>query len=257
MEQDQRIRTAAAPRLAVVYLYPLDAGDTFVATATRWANGYKHFKPAIPHTLYICFSNGDITEEVGNLFLDINHETIMFDGGGWDIGAYQHAAVQLKDSADLCVFMNCRAFPWRAGWLERFRDAWLRHGDGLFGATASYERCPLRPTTRQRNPHIRTACFACSPRLLAAYPYRVDSREKGFRFESGDWNFARWFEENGYPVLLVTWNAEWTRPQWRTPPNIFRRGDQTNCLVWDRHTAAFADANSREKQQLSDAADNG
>jgi hypothetical protein len=39
--------------------------------------------------------------------------------------------------------------------------------------------------------------------------------------------------------MMVTWDGEWRRKDWRTPQNIFRRGDQSNLLVCDHHTEIY------------------
>jgi hypothetical protein len=44
-------------------------------------------------------------------------------------------------------------------------------------------------------------------------------------------------------------------PHWRKPENIFRRGDQSNLLVWDRHTEIFAKASEEERAKLAKLSD--
>jgi hypothetical protein len=44
-------------------------------------------------------------------------------------------------------------------------------------------------------------------------------------------------------------------PDWRKPPNIFRRGDQSNCLLFDHHCDTYAAASQEERARLEAMAD--
>lgn len=74
-------------------------------------------------------------------------------------------------------------------------------------------------------------------------------------FESGAWNFSKWYEDMGYQVWMVTWDGMYARADWRTPENVFRKGDQSNLLVSDRHTALYAEADANTKAYLKKQAD--
>lgn len=76
-------------------------------------------------------------------------------------------------------------------------------------------------------------------------------------FESCQGGFTDWCVKRGYPVRMVTEAETYEPKDWRKPANIFRRGDQSNCLVWDRHTDIYARANLEEKHGLERAADHG
>ena len=92
---------------------------------------------------------------------------------------------------------------------------------------------------------------------MREYPYLIDSRLKCVHFESSRLNFSLWAIANMFPVILVTAREQCRIQHWRTPSNIFRRGDQTNCLVWDRHTDIYANASPEEKIVLERQADEG
>ena len=243
--------------IAVCYLLPLDNfAERFKTHANEWASTYKLFLPTIKHDVVIVFSNGVINEEHKTIFNGIEFRSIEFNGGGWDIGAFQ-ASTKVLDY-DFVVFMNARTYFWKEGWLERLVDARQSRGEGLYGASASYEFCSLWCRIGSgRNSHIRTSCFGCNPKILAEYPYLIDSREKSFEFESGMWNFAQWFEDIGMNVMMVTWDGEYLKADWRKPPNIFRRGDQSNCLVRDRHTRMYETACATDKKVFEKCADIG
>lgn len=199
----------------------------------RFWKTYREFKPAIPHELHVTFC-GPGSEG----------RTHSYTGGGWDIGAHQHAAKEID--ADFIVFLATPVYFWKHGWLERLVEARQRFGDGLYGPMASYENAP----------HVRTSCFGTSPALMASWPTLVDNREKCAAFES--WpplNFSRHVMKLGKPVKMVTQDECYDWTDWRKPENIFRRGDQTNTLVRDRHWDIYHDADPAGKEKLSMAAD--
>jgi hypothetical protein len=234
--------------ITILYLWPLDARDTFHKHAEKWVSSYKAFPPGMAHEVLICMSNGTQTKADRDTFKNVPHRTCDYDGGGWDIGAYQAAAKECH--SDLMVFMNGRTHFWTSDWLTRFVEAFEKFGPkGLYGASGSYECCPPSPT-RFPNPHIRTSCFATDPKLFRCFPFTVDSRADGFRFESCEWNFCRWYADHGWPVKMVAADGFYDRAQWRKPDNIFRRGDQSNMLVRDRHTDVYFAAGKEEKMRL-------
>lgn len=244
---------------ALVYCYPLDDLPTFTPCAIRWTETYHKFHPGWGHDIHIAFSNGAIKKEHKRLFQGIHFKAHNFQGGGWDIGTYQWMSARLAGDYDFVVFMNARAHFWKEGWLRRLMEAREEKFDpnGLYGPSASFERCPLKwPLIRTgKDPHIRTATFATNPKTFNRYPFLVDSREKGFMFESGQWNFSKWYEDMGYQVWMVTWDGMYAKADWRTPQNVFRKGDQSNLLVCDRHTEMFATGDEQTRIALTKNAD--
>lgn len=242
---------------ALLYLFPLDDLPTFLPCAQRWAKTYLQFPPDYDHTLHICFCNGDVTDKHQSVFKGIKYTQHKFMGPGWDIGTYQHMSNILED--DFVVYMNARVHFNRRGWLKRLMEARLELGDGLYALSTSNEcSYPVSHTIKIKpNPHVRTACFGYNPKRLRKYPFLIDSRIKGFYFESGMWSFMRWNEDMGYLVRMVLWDGVYERKDWRKPPNIFRRGDQSNLLVCDRHTEMYNTANTQLKRNLAKVADVG
>ncbi len=230
---------------ALVYLFPLDALKIFEPCAQRWAKTRMQFTPLYQHDQHIVYCTGTPQREQKQIFAHIPHTEHTFHGPGWDVGTYQFAAKQIDN--EFVVFMNARTHFHREGWLARLMAVRTKMGDGLYALS----------TSNEVQPHVRTCCFACNPKTLRRYPYLIDSREKGFRFESGIWNLSQWYFDMGYPVHFVTWDGVYGRQDWRNPPNIFRRGDQSNMLVWDRHTEIYANADAHSKRQLSKLADHG
>jgi hypothetical protein len=48
----------------------------------------------------------------------------------------------------------------------------------------------------------------------------------------------------------VTWDGDYDLPEWRKPDNIFRRGDQSNLIVRDRHADAYEVSTEAGKRVL-------
>jgi len=246
-------------RVALVYQCPINEYAVFASDAKRWAATRLQYDPGFPCDNHIVFTNGDAGSEHRKVFGGIQFKEHLFVGGGWDIGANQWVSGKLKEY-DLAVFMNARGYFNRAGWLARLMEARDSEFDanGLYGISTSCEPSPIpNPYVIGPNPHVRTGCFATRPSALNRYPYLINSRAKSFMFESGPWNVSQWYEDMGYKVLMVTWDGVYWKCDWRKPDNIFRRGDQSNLLVRDRHTAMFDSASDQERAILSSRADGG
>lgn len=206
----------------------------------RWISSYIAFKPTLPHEL-ICvdrYSDGDASLD------SVVTRRMRYDGGGWDCGTWQFVAQNVD--TDLLVCCNTSTYFWKAGWLDRFVAAVEQHGEGLYG--------PL--TSNEVNPHVRTPCMIFQPAVIARYPHDVQTREDTYRFESMGWpdgmpNVTQWARQQmGYKTMLVTWDGCYEPADWRNPPNIFRRGDQSNCIVKDRHCDYYANSGEVGKRQL-------
>lgn len=210
----------------------------------RFLENYLRFKPAIPHQLVVvnCAPQPDNTPW---------HPCVSWitwsATRGSDCGTYQDVGRNLE--CDLVVCFNTLAYPWKPGWLERLAQVREKYGPGVYGPTSSFEK----------HPHLRTPCIATVPELLRGYPVLVDRRDAqvdlASGFEHGPDNFSLWAGRSGYPTLLVTWDGEYDPPNWRKPPNIFRRGDQSNCLIRDRHLDGYDRAGPGERRLLEKYAD--
>ncbi len=208
---------------------------TFIETYTR-------FKPLIDHELLVVNCGAYPPD---GLFNQIAQEQVTAITGGWDNGTYQEVNPILLHF-DLVMVMNTHVHFWRHGWLEPFINAAQTYGPGLYGPSGSFEH----------NPHLRTPCLCYHPMILAKYPMRVDTRGDCCLFESGPDNFSIWTERRGFPVRMVTASGEClSRPDWRKPDNIFRRGTQENILVLDRHVDVWNAASPKERLALARAAD--
>lgn len=173
---------------------------------------------------------------------------LRYDGGGWDCGAWQFAGRNID--TDLLVCFNSSTYVTGDGWLRRFVEAVEKHGDGLYGPLTSYEIIP----------HVRTPCMIFQPHVIKDYPVEVNSREDTYRFESFGFsrdvpNFTQWVARKNLATMLVTWDGEYDLPNWRKPDNIFRRGDQSNLIVKDRHCEAYEVSQPEGRRVLEALAD--
>jgi len=207
-------------KIALVYLNVIgkatpDAPDSefYHPLELRFMETYRRFFPTIRHELYV------VNCGIGVSILPpyFGNATIKNEGAGWDCGTYQKIARWLD--CDMAVFMATPVYFWREGWLERLALAWALYGPGLYGPMASYENTP----------HLRTSCIACSPALLSLWPKKVNTHLDCSEFEQA---FSVLVETHGGTCKLVTWDGFYSISKWRKPDNIFRRGDQSNCILW-------------------------
>lgn len=208
----------------------------------RLLDSYMKFDAGVPHDLVFIDRNGDSADDVPHA------KHLKYMGGGWDCGAWQFAGRNIKTDLLVCFNSSCQITG--DGWLKRFVDAAEANGIGLYGPLTSYEITP----------HVRTPCMIFQPKVIRGYPAEVNSRDDTYRFESmgfrdGTPNFTQWAGSKGYRTMLVTWDGVYDLPDWRKPPNIFRRGDQSNLIIWDRHAEAYAVSDAKGKAFLERLAD--
>jgi hypothetical protein len=207
----------------------------------RLLDSYLKFDAGYGHELVIIDRCGDSPD-------DVKATHLRYDDGGWDCGAWQFAGRSID--TDLLVCFNSSTYITGNGWLKRFVEAAEAHGDGLYGPLASYEI----------NPHIRTPCMVFQPHIIRQYPAQVMDRLDTYRMEvfgypGGTPNFTMWVRSKGWQTRLVTWDGDYDLPEWRKPDNIFRRGDQSNLLVRDRHADAYEVSSEEGKRVLEGLAD--
>lgn len=228
-------------RVSVVFVRVVTKPE-YMHTELRLMASYLKFDAGCMHDLVIIDRCGDSPDDVPSA------KHLRYDGLGWDCGAWQFAGANID--ADLLVCFNSSAYITGDGWLKRFVDAVEAHGEGLYGPLASYEI----------NPHIRTPCMAFQPRVIRQYPAKVMDRLDTYRFEVFGFNgacpnFTLWVRNRGWQTRLVTWDGNYDLPDWRKPANIFRRGDQSNLIVRDRHADAYEVSDEAGKRVLERLAD--
>lgn len=234
---------AEGPRIAVVFVFPTVPGQSHIDQARRFVATYRQFPPMADHTLHVVFNGPEPSDEHHSVLSGLAYEPHQHDDSGWDIGAFQKASREVD--CDLMVFLGGASHFKRAGWLKRMKDAFVEHGEALYGASASYER----------DPHIRSTAFWCRPEVVRSYPKTVRTYEERYEFEASPQSLTRLAEHVGLKCLLVTWDGVYARPDWRKAANIFRRGDQSNSIVRDRYFDLYDSADEQAKAACAALAD--
>ncbi len=203
----------------------------------RLLDSYLKFDAGHPHDLVIIDRCGDSPDDVEFA------KHVRYDSGGWDCGAWLWASRNIQSELLFCF--NSSTYVTGDGWLKKFVDAVEANGKGLYGPLSSYEIIP----------HIRTPCFVFDPDSMSQYPKECEDRESTYRCEVFGWpdgtpNFTQFVRLKGLQTRLVTWDGSYDLPDWRKPPNIFRRGDQSNLIVKDRHCEAYEASDAEGKTKL-------
>lgn len=252
-----------APAIELVYIYPLDGGEVveeekpglvrtegkYYDLASKFIESYHRFPPEYPHSTVIVCNGAPITEGARRLFGSLPKVKFFeHDNSGYDLGAF--IAVAKQSIAALTICFGSYTYLWRKGWMERMVQARLKHGPGVYGSSTSY----------QEMPHLNTGTFWCDPILLASYPWPVTCNADRYSFEQDkrhpERTFWKFVHSIGKRALFVTWDGEYEWWDWRKPPNIFRRGDQSNMLVWWRFSDHWRDLDARTKVDISFITDN-
>lgn len=236
----------APPTVCMVYIhFPGDAEHLMLTK--RFVDSYLQYPPGHPHRTIVVCQGRKPEAEMKALLLKLPGCTFyQHDDTGWDIGGF--IAVSRIISEDIIACMGGTAFVQKEGWLKRMVEVWQKHGPGFYGSLSTYEMTP----------HINTSGFWCAPALLAEYPKRVQTKAQRYQYEHGGYNsFWRCCLRQGVKVMVATWDGEYEWFDWRkeTIPNIYRRGDQSNCLTFFRHTERFRLATPEMRKLMAQYAD--
>lgn len=234
-------------KVAVCYCHLLALGhdphrvrtvEEYTDAARRFAATYKQFQAEADHELVVMFQRGhatrrdfEIWDGIKCWFVDHNPPPER----DWEWAAQTTLA---DYPCDFMVGFCTRTHFHRPGWLKRVVDARVKHGDGFYGSMAGFAGSPLQ-THPAPNPHLRGSMWAYDQQTIKQFPHKITTMEDEYRLECGEWNIANWYESIGKPSMLVTFDGEYSKPDWDKPENTFCKGDQSNLLHWDRHTEAY------------------
>lgn len=241
----------------IVYPLPLDNWELFRPDAKRFCDTFRQFPPGADCRLAVMCNSRWPTDEEKEMFKDMGCEIeyLRYDGNGYDIGAHQFFAHQAGDV--FCVNVSTRVYFHREGWLKKIMEARDYFGHGLFGTAASREYGVGVVRDRERV-HFRTHCYGIEASEMRDYPNVIDSKDMSFMFESGAYNnplgtFLEWCSARPQnAIACVYWDGGWRPHEWFGRPNTFRLGDQSNLLVFDRHSLVFEKSTDEERKAFTD-----
>lgn len=231
-------------KIELIYLHISGNQEVFAGHSKRFAKTYVEFPGDYEHELVVALCNG-ATEDRSHvdIFSGIQCRFEYYNGAPFDIPAQQHF-VRLS-SADIIVCMSSLVHFKKRGWLKRLAEEIRMNGEGLYGAMSSFEI----------SPHIRTCFYACSPESYRAYPHDVGTRGESLAFESGFGSekpsISKWFSERS-KCMVVCWDGCYPLSKSRAPENVFRKGDQSNCIAFDRHTEIYENESPSERLILEE-----
>lgn len=238
--------------MKAIIVYPLafDRWQDYEKGFWRFCSTFKKNPPG--HDDYevaaVC-TWGMPDDDIKRELYGIKHRFVSYFHNGCDIGAAQFVARQADDEA-LIIGLTSLCYFHRPGWLKRYVEVAEKYPDGLYSASASHEGGKLHACTRG---------YAMRVSDWQNYNHMISSREDGPRFESGEWSITDWFHNTlcGRPVMQIRWDGEEPIEKAREASHtgIFRRGEQNEMLLWDRHTDLYRDADPEEKKRLEQLAD--
>lgn len=234
-------------KTVITYPLPFDAWAEFEQYVRRFATTFRQHPPGADYELYAICHWGEPTDEVRSMFYGIKTRFTAYYRNGADLGGAQELAETLDDC--FMVNMTSRCYFHRTGWLARFMEAREIHRQGLYGVSASFEHLP----------HICTRAYALDCALFREWTKRngeIRDRQDGPKFETSKNSITQLTLSLGLPAVQVLWDSEQLGPKhWREPENIFRRGNQEQCLCWDKHTDIYRDADADQKAKLEKLTD--
>ena len=214
--------------------------------ASRFTATFHEYPPGHDADLMVICQGGPVSTELAMIFAPLNPLCYpRSNDPGWDVSAFQDASRGPCADYDAVLWLGESNYFHKAGWLKRLVEAWKKHGEGMYGPFSS----------NLVRAHLNTTAFMCSPAILRRYPYRAVDRAGRYEFEHGSNGLWRRAERAGFPVMMVTWDGEWSPRMWRVPDNILWRGDQSNCLMWCSHTDNWHHQPEPEKSKWSNLAD--
>ena len=241
-------------KVSIVYVHPVVMADgydptveeisgTYDECARRFVKTYREFPAGYPHELVVVFTGAWANPEQIAIYENLPIRPMMYDGQGWCSGAHKHASMYL--TSDMAFYSSNRTYFVRENWLGRLMEARIKHGYGFYGTMSSF----------QKSKHLRTNFYGLDPAYFRTTEHRFESRQDTWNLEHGDWNISQFHAQNFPASKLVTWDGEYSIDDWRKPENIFRRGDQSNLIVRDRHTDIFERSSDSDKAYLSSVTD--
>jgi hypothetical protein len=238
------------------------------------------FPAGIEHKLLFVlkgFQKRYIPKNVDRLLGDFDHQILVIDDCGYDIGAY-FAAAQSFDAKYFC-FLNSFSEILGENWLLKLYRHLTLEGVGMAAASGSWEsiysnfliacqdgtKLPHKQLMRMwrrlslkvqfvpfPNPHLRTNGFIISRDLvLRVKKSTIRSKKDAHLFESGKNGLSSQIRAMGFKLILVGLDGQgFNEKDWYLS-NTFRFGNQKNLLIADNQTYDFQNKDLDGRKLLS------
>jgi hypothetical protein len=204
----------------VYYIYP---NPSWSNKAEDFYKSYNHHRPGFDHKLLI-IKKEDFEDNIFD-----NHERIIHDNYGYDMGTLQKIAPELLEY-DIVVQIGAHCRILTDDWLRKIISAFGDTNVAMVGTSAS----------KENRPHIRTSNFAYRPQLmnLVSFPESLETKEFQYEVEYGENSLYNQFTSMGYACGIVDKNGNFFKDNWENTAT-FRAGEQENLLIADRHSDAY------------------
>lgn len=207
-------------KVAVVYVFPGNAGEQYTQHAIRFLQSYNQNPPGVDHESIVVLNGIKLCTEIECLFAPLkNVRFLEHDNSGKDLGAYQLAARSVS-----CDLMVCMGSPLRLrvpGWLAIIKQSFQQYGHALFGNWCFHVPAP----------HVRTTFFWLPPQILNAYPHPINDSTR-YQVEHGANSLTQWCMSKKIPVLQCTVAGIFDIHGWH-------HVSVGNCLALDQHWARY------------------
>lgn len=246
---------AQSKSLALVYLARGADGD-HAARFKSFLQSYTKFTAGAEHNLFIIykgFATGGERRAAQELFSIYDHRPIFTADTSFDIGSYAEAVEKIPHGR-IC-FLNTNTEILCDGWLGKLATNLDHPQVGIVSATGSFESLTLLDPRFPRFPnvHIRSNAFMMdrenAKKILLSFNIR--DKKDAFFAESGPRGMTRQIFEMGMTALIVGRNGRGYPPAAWPASHTFRLGTQSNLLVHDNVTRAYADMPFSEKTSIS------
>jgi hypothetical protein len=224
------------------YPMPMDSPSIlaeFRPYAERFADTLRKFPPGIDTQLAVVCCHSEPSRDIQEIFKGLNPSYWHYEENGCDMGSAQYLAFHVPES--FVIAMTSRCYFHRAGWADPMLAARFNYGPGVYGASGASRQNGIE--------HLCLRCYGLDASVFNEYPIHLNSRALGPAFEN-QCGLVNWLKGRSMAAMLVYWDGVHTRDTWFEPKNRFRNGDQSNMLVWDRHTDGWANASPEERTEL-------
>lgn len=241
----------ARMKTVIVYPVPLETPEVrelFRPFVKRFADSLRLHDPGCEYELAVIFNSGtpDDVCEAKQQFYELPVTFDHYEGRGYNTGAVQNFVHCHCGQREFVVGCSTRIYAYRRRWLSRLVEMRELFGPGLYATSVSRESGRL---------HACLRCFGADGDLLKRYPRVINSPEASSATEIAEGNLYEWFKDEHLQTRVVYWDncpeiLDVPGAFCQSLPDTFRRGDQSQMLVFDKHTDAYRDADELEKRRL-------